>query len=91
MSSETVTEETTTEEITFDSLWETFSTQLEDCTAKFNECERKINEETASCNRIDLQELNTLKIAKHKLEAALEALDLVRVHCLKMDSLINYK
>ena len=93
MTSETVTEETVTEEkeITFDDLWETFSGQLEDCTAKYNECERRINEETSACNRIDLQEFNSLKIAKHKLEAALEALDLVRVHCLKMESLIQYK
>ena len=75
----------------FDEIWDSFSSQLREVTEKHAKKEEEINDQLTYANRVDLTELNTLSVMKHKLEAALEALDLVRVNCLNLEPLIVYE
>lgn len=83
-------EETQKELETIDDLWEEFSKKLE-AKRQFLEIKKQeIEEQTATCTRVDLVEFNDASLMVSKLEAAIETLDVVRVRCLGLESLINY-
>lgn len=75
----------------FDDLWEGFSKRLADARVALLNKREEIEKQTEISTRIDLTEYNDLQIMVHKLEAALEALNLVRVQCMGLESLINYE
>lgn len=75
---------------TLDELWDEFSKRLEDKRAFLQIKKKEIEEQTATCTRVDLVEYNDANMMVSKLEAAVETLDVVRVRCLGLESLINY-
>jgi len=76
---------------TFDDLWDNFSERLKETRIALINKREEIEKQTEISTRIDLTEYNDLQIMVHKLEAALEALNMVRVECLGLESLINYE
>jgi len=75
----------------FDELWESFSQRLADARVALINKREEIEKQTEISTRIDLTEYNDLQIMVHKLEAALETLNMVRVECMGLESLINYE
>jgi chaperonin GroEL (HSP60 family) len=75
----------------FDELWENFSQRLSDARVALINKKEEIEKQTEISTRIDLTEHHDLQIMVHKLEAALETLNLVRVECMGLESLINYE
>lgn len=75
----------------FDDLWDDFSERLINVRLALGEKRDEIDKQTEISTRIDLQEYNDIQIMVHKLEAALETLNIVRVECLGLESLINYE
>ena len=76
--------------LTFEYVWENFVAQLNAKRAELQEKEEEINDQINSMTRIDLKDYNDLKIVVTKLEAALEALDLIRTRVCGEKSLITF-
>lgn len=89
--SASVNVETTKELLTFEYVWENFVTQLNNARASLEEKNTEINDQMNTMTRIDLKEFNDLKIIVTKLEAGLEALDLIRTKVCGEKSLINFE
>lgn len=83
--------EPTKELLTFEYVWENFVTQLNNARASLEEKNTEINDQMNTMTRIDLKEFNDLKIIVTKLEAGLEALDLIRTKVCGEKSLINFE
>ena len=83
--------EPTKELLTFEYVWENFVAQLTNARASLDEKNTEINEQMNTMTRIDLKEFNDLKIIVTKLEAGLEALDLIRTKVCGEKSLINFE
>lgn len=81
----------TKELLTFEYVWENFVTQLNNARASLEEKNTEINDQMNTMTRIDLKEFNDLKIIVTKLEAGLEALDLIRTKVCGEKSLINFE
>lgn len=75
--------------ISFEDLWENFCQQLTVARENLQKKQSEIDEEISSLTRIDLTEYNDMKIMVTKLEAAVEALDLVRTKVCGEKSLIE--
>lgn len=73
-----------------DVLWDEVTLELVKKREFLEQKKKEIEEQTATCTRVDLVEYNDASIMVTKLEAAAEILDMVRVRCLGLDSLINY-
>jgi hypothetical protein len=82
---------TTEELLTFEYVWENFVAQLNNARATLEEKNTEINEQMNTMTRIDLKEFNDLKVVVTKLEAGLEALDLIRTKVCGEKSLINFE
>lgn len=76
--------------LSFEYVWENFVSQLNAKRAELQEKEEEINDQINTMTRIDLKDYNDLKIAVTKLEAALEALDLIRTRVCGEKSLITF-
>lgn len=76
---------------TLDEVWDTFSERLANARVALINKREEIEKQTEISTRIDLTEHHDLQIMVHKLEAALETLNVVRVECLGLESLINYE
>jgi len=83
-------EETQEEEVTFDSMWEGFVSQLTEARERVEAKGKELEAATASMTRVDLTEYNGLKTMVTKLEAALETMDLIRTKILKEESKITF-
>lgn len=83
--------EPTKELLTFEYVWENFVTQLNNARASLEEKNTEINDQMNTMTRIDLKEFNDLKIIVTKLEAGLEALDLIRTKVCGEKSLIKFE
>lgn len=83
-------EETQEEEVTFDSMWEGFVSQLTEARERVEAKGKELEATTTSMTRVDLTEYNGLKTMVTKLEAALETMDLIRTKILKEDSKITF-
>jgi len=87
----TVVDEEKKELKTVDELWDSFSERLANARVAVVKKREEIEKETEISTRIDLTEYNDLQIMVHKLEAAMETLNMIRVECLGLESLINYE
>ncbi len=75
---------------TFDTIWNEVIAKLAEQRELKVEKRKEIDEQTATCTRVDLAEYNEAHLMVNKLEAAVEVLDLVRTRCLGLESAINY-
>lgn len=91
MKSQTMSEETTTQEelLEFVAVWDDFVEQLVAARAEVKEREDELEKNSALLTRVDLTDLNEARNRCLKLEGACEALDIVRTKVIGEESRIQ--
>lgn len=91
MKSQTMSEETTTQEelLEFVAVWDDFVGQLVAAREEVKEREDELEKNSALLTRVDLTDLNEARNRCLKLEGACEALDIVRTKVIGEESRIQ--